>query len=126
MQKDINLASTESNDFKKKGQLIEINQWRWEIGETHGGLSENKAQIIDLNEWRRKIGNVHGEEVEQPLKKKMEYKDTDELRKILESLRYKKFMLDCGHKVTFGYFLGNNITIYNGKELKIICSLCGY
>ena len=55
------------------------------------------------------------------------YHGTDELRTILErALSGKKFCLDCGHHVTFGKFLGNDITIYNGKKLKIICSQCGY
>jgi hypothetical protein len=26
-----------------------------------------------------------------------------------------KFLLDCGHCVTFGHFLGNDVTIYNWK-----------
>ena len=31
-----------------------------------------------------------------------------------------------GHHITFGHNFGNDIKIYNGKELKIICSQCGY
>jgi hypothetical protein len=59
--------------------------------------------------------------------KKSLYHDTDELRDILEqTLKGKKFRLDCGHHITFHQSLGNDITIYNGKELKIICSQCGY
>jgi len=60
--------------------------------------------------------------------KKRLYHDTDELRTILEqALKGRKFKLDCGHHVSFGFgFLGNDITIYNGKKLKIICSQCGY
>ena len=55
------------------------------------------------------------------------YADTDELRKILiQTLKGRKFKLDCGHHVTFGIFLGNDITIFNGKDLTIICSQCGY
>jgi hypothetical protein len=27
--------------------------------------------------------------------------------------------------VTFGQFLGNDIVVRNGKEMKIICSHCG-
>jgi hypothetical protein len=58
---------------------------------------------------------------------KAEYAETDELRKILyRALAGKKFKLDCGHCVTFCNHLGNNVTIYNGKSLKIICSQCGY
>lgn len=55
------------------------------------------------------------------------YQETDLLRRLLiETLRGKRFRLDCGHHITFGHHLGNDITIYNGKELKIICSQCGY
>ena len=55
------------------------------------------------------------------------YHDPELLREILQRvLKGKKFTLDCGHHVTFGTNLGNNITIYNGKKLKIICSQCGY
>jgi len=57
---------------------------------------------------------------------KGDYRGCDELRDILKNLAGMKFKLDCGHHVTFGYFLGNDITIYNGKEPKIICSQCGY
>ncbi len=57
---------------------------------------------------------------------KPKYAEPDELRAVLEQLRGRKFMLDCGHKVTFGYFLGNNVIIHNGKEFKIICTDCGY
>ncbi|MFA6011920.1 MAG: hypothetical protein WC799_18150 [Desulfobacteraceae bacterium] len=44
----------------------------------------------------------------------------------MNQLKLKKFKLDYGHHVTFGYFLGNDITIRNGKELTIICAQCGY
>ena len=56
------------------------------------------------------------------------YEDADELRRLLyEVLAGKKFRLDCGHHVTFGHFLGNDITIYNGnKKFTIICSQCVY
>jgi hypothetical protein len=60
-------------------------------------------------------------------KQKAEYAEADELRTFLEkNLAKKKFKLDCGHHVTFSYFLGNDITIYNGKKFRIICSQCGY
>ena len=55
------------------------------------------------------------------------YQETKLLREILyKALKDKKFALDCGHHVTIGHHLGNDITIYNGKELKIICTQCGY
>ena len=53
------------------------------------------------------------------------YQDTDKLRQMLKRLNGEKFRLDCGH-VTFGHLLGNDITIYNVKNPKIICSLCNY
>ena len=54
------------------------------------------------------------------------YQETDELRTIIKKMKGMKFRLDCGHHVTFGFFLGNDITIQNGKEPRIICSVCGY
>jgi hypothetical protein len=55
---------------------------------------------------------------------KQPYADTDELKAILNQLRGKKFVLECGHRVTFGYFLGNDVVIRNGKEFKITCLMC--
>lgn len=60
------------------------------------------------------------------LSQRLQYANVEELKDFLHQLRGRKFRLDCGHHVTFGYFLGNNITIINGKTLKIICSECGY
>ena len=58
---------------------------------------------------------------------KGKYEGPELLRDILKrSLKGMKFRLDCGHHVTFSHNLGNDITIYNGKELKIICTQCGY
>lgn len=55
------------------------------------------------------------------------YQETEALRKLLiETLKGRRFRLDCGHHITFGHHLGNDITIYNGQRLKIICSQCGY
>jgi hypothetical protein len=54
------------------------------------------------------------------------YQSPDELRKIIQQLKGKKFKLDCHHHVSFGHHLGNDITIRNGKTPTIICSLCGY
>ena len=58
--------------------------------------------------------------------KKDEYDDTSKLRELLRPFRGRKFRLDCGHHVTFGHNLGNDITIYNRKEPEIICTLCSY
>ncbi len=55
-----------------------------------------------------------------------EYEQPDKLRAILDSLKGRKFVLDCGHRITFSHHLGNNIIIYNGKHLVIVCTLCGY
>jgi hypothetical protein len=55
-----------------------------------------------------------------------QYEGTRRRREFLKELKGRKFRLDCGHHVTFGYFLGNDITIRNGKEPQIICSQCGY
>ena len=57
---------------------------------------------------------------------KGQYDDLELLRNILKRvLEDQKFMLN-GHYVVVGNSLGNDITIYNGKKLKIICSQCGY
>ena len=58
--------------------------------------------------------------------KKKGYEDTEQLVKIIVNLSGRKFKLSCGHHVTFGCHLGNNILIYNGKNPQIICSMCGY
>jgi len=57
---------------------------------------------------------------------KRKYESTEFLRNAIKKLKGKKFRLDCGHHVTFNHHLANDITIRNGKELTIICSLCGY
>jgi len=54
------------------------------------------------------------------------YEAADVLREIIKQLKGSRYKLDCGHHITFGYFLGNDITIINGKDPKIICSQCGY
>ena len=55
------------------------------------------------------------------------YQEPDALRQLLEKvLTGQKFKLDCGHYFTGGTFLGNDITIRNGKHFTITCSLCGY
>jgi hypothetical protein len=51
------------------------------------------------------------------------YEDIKKLKAIIGKGKYR---LDCGHKVTLGHNLGNDIAIINGKELKIICTLCLY
>ena len=55
-----------------------------------------------------------------------EYEDVEVLKKEIEKLRGRKFKLDCGHHVTFGHFLGNDVTIINGKEFELYCLLCCY
>ena len=56
-----------------------------------------------------------------------QYQQPDLLREILQRvLAGKKFRLHCGHHVTFGEILGNDVTIRNGKQFKIICTQCGY
>lgn len=59
-------------------------------------------------------------------RQKQQYRPAEELRELLAILAQEKFTLDCGHHVTFNQTLGNNVTIYNGKELRIICAECGY
>jgi hypothetical protein len=54
------------------------------------------------------------------------YESTETLKKALAELKGRKFRLACGHHVTFNHHLANDITVINGKELTIICSLCGH
>jgi hypothetical protein len=55
------------------------------------------------------------------------YSEPELPKDILErALRSGKFRLECGHHVSFGSNLGNDITAINGKEFKFICSLCGH
>ena len=70
---------------------------------------------------------MSGKEVVMTNKQKGNYEDTKTLREILRQLKGRKFKLDCGHHVTFGHNLGNDVTIYNDNtKPKIICSQCGY
>jgi hypothetical protein len=58
---------------------------------------------------------------------KRRYDEPELLGDILKRvLAGRKFRLHCGHHVTFGPTSGNDVTIRNGKEYKIICSQCGY
>ena len=61
-------------------------------------------------------------------KQKQLYQEADALRQLLwETLAGRKFKLQCGHHITFGQYLGNNIAVKNGaKGFKVICSLCSY
>ena len=51
------------------------------------------------------------------------YEDIEKLKRLISNGKYK---LDCGQNVTLNHHFGNNIAIINGKELKIICTLCLY
>ena len=58
---------------------------------------------------------------------KSHYSEPELLREILiRVLSGMKVRLDCGHHATLFHPLGNDITILNGKEPRIICSLCGH
>jgi hypothetical protein len=50
----------------------------------------------------------------------------EKLKQILLANEGRKFLLDCGNYATFGYFLGTNVIILNGKNLRVICTECGY
>jgi len=54
------------------------------------------------------------------------YEDVERLKEEIDKLRGRKFRLDCGHHVTMGHHLASDIAIYNGRELRIICTLCSY
>jgi hypothetical protein len=59
--------------------------------------------------------------------KKDKYQEPETLRRMLERLNGMKFRLDCGHHVTFGYNLGNDVAILNGGagKMKFVCLDCG-
>lgn len=59
-------------------------------------------------------------------REKRAYRPVEELRETLSSLAGQKFKLDCGHHITFHHNLGSSMLIHNDRELKLICSLCGY
>jgi hypothetical protein len=53
-------------------------------------------------------------------------KGYEDCAKLKELIKGGKYRLDCGHHVTLNHHLGGNIAIINGKELKIILTLCFY
>ena len=55
---------------------------------------------------------------------KSKYQPSADLLAVLKAMNGKKFRLDCGHHITLGSNLGNNLVILNGKEPRVICSLC--
>lgn len=59
---------------------------------------------------------------------KLRYQGPEVLIDILRrELIGKSFRLQCGHHITFGHQnLGNDLTVRNGKKLKVICAQCGY
>lgn len=60
-------------------------------------------------------------------KQKKRYQQAEVLKEILHrELQGRKFVLQCGHHITFGEPLGNDLTVRNGKELTVICAVCGY
>ena len=52
-----------------------------------------------------------------------DYEDCEKLKTLVSG---GKYLLDCGHHVTLNHSFGNNIAIINGKDLRIICTLCLY
>ncbi len=56
---------------------------------------------------------------------KDQYMPSAELKKFLVQLKGQKFKLDCGHHVTFGHHMANDITIRHLTG-QIVCSQCGY
>jgi len=56
--------------------------------------------------------------------KEEEYRPVEKLKEILfVKLEHEKFKLDCGHKVTLGEYLANNIVIQNDSR-RIECTDC--
>lgn len=53
---------------------------------------------------------------------KEKYLSIQELKPLLQG---KKYLLDCGHKITFGHHWANNAVIIHGEsKMKIICTEC--
>ncbi len=67
-------------------------------------------------------------ELKMTKKELAKYESPNSLKKLLwENLKGKKFRLDCGHHVTIGSNLGQDIMIHNGqKKLIVECSFCSY
>ena len=60
-------------------------------------------------------------------KQKQAYSEPEALKDILRRTIYgKKFRLECGHIISMGYYLGNDLVVRNGKELEVICLQCAY
>jgi len=58
---------------------------------------------------------------------KSRYDEPEALKEILRRALYgKKFKLECGHHITFGQVLANDLTVRNGKDFTVICAQCGY
>lgn len=58
---------------------------------------------------------------------KASYGEPEALKDILRKALYKKkFKLECGHKITFGEVLRNDLIIRNGIDFTVICTQCGY
>ena len=58
---------------------------------------------------------------------KQAYAEPDILKDLLKRTLYRrKFRLQCGHHITFNTYLGNDLTVRNGKDLTVICAQCGY
>lgn len=55
---------------------------------------------------------------------KQQYKPVEKLIEDLSLLAGQKFILSCGHHVTFNEYLANDIVIFNDKELRIVCLDC--
>jgi hypothetical protein len=73
------------------------------------------------------VAGLFFQEAHMTKEQKEYYQSTEQLRDILKrTLGGKRFKLDCGHHVSFFHFLANDITIYNGKNPRIICSQCGH
>jgi len=64
---------------------------------------------------------ANGNGQEKPAKGHGCYKDCEELRKLLAK---GKYVLDCGHLVTFSHNLSNNVVVINDGEIRIICTSC--
>lgn len=55
---------------------------------------------------------------------KYQHKSMESVGELLRMLNKEQFVLDCGHHVTFGQVICNDIKVHKNVELHVICSQC--
>ena len=112
--------STETKEASPYLNKLDMNGWNKKKP------LQAKALTESLSFFKGKTEKLVSSDIKRVSSKKdkSEYASVEVLRDFINQLQGHKFKLDCGHHVTFGYFLGNDIVIKNGKELEIVCRDC--